>query len=115
MSDITLPGTGAVVATDLVGGRQFQLVKLALGAAGASGAPVSATNPVPVADPPLKRIIDEASSTVTYLCEAQPGTASSAAAWRVQRISVAGVVTTISYAGTGAFDQVADNRAALSY
>jgi hypothetical protein len=56
----------------------------------------------------LKQIIDEASSTLTYVCEAAPGTASSAAAWRVQRISVSGAVTTISYAGTGAFDQIAD-------
>ena len=64
---------------------------------------------------PFKRIVDEASASVTYVCEAAPGSASSAAVWRVQRISVSGAVTTISYAGTGAFDQVADNRVSLAY
>lgn len=64
---------------------------------------------------PFKRIVDEASGTVTYVCEAAPGSPSSAAVWRVQRISVAGAVTTVSYAGTGAFDQIADNRASLTY
>jgi hypothetical protein len=47
--DVTLPGAGAVVATDDVGGRQFQLVKWTLGADGVNDGPVSAANPVPVA------------------------------------------------------------------
>jgi hypothetical protein len=64
---------------------------------------------------PFNRIVDEASATVTYVCEATPGTASSAASWRVQRITVAGAVTTIAYAGGGAFNQIANNRASLSY
>lgn len=71
--------------------------------------------PVVADDRPFKQVIDEASSTVTYICEAAPGTATSAASWRVKRISVSGTVTTISYAGTGVFDQIADNRAALTY
>jgi hypothetical protein len=35
--------------------------------------------------PVMKQVIDVASSTVTYICEAAPGTLTSAAAWRIQR------------------------------
>jgi hypothetical protein len=59
-----------------------------------------------------KQVIDAASATVTYVCEAQAvNTATSAAGWRIKRITVAGSVTTIQWGGTGAFDQIADNRA----
>lgn len=64
---------------------------------------------------PLDNIIDEATAGTTYICEAPIGTASSAAAWRVQRVTVVSSVTTIRWAGTGAFDQIANNRAALTY
>lgn len=40
MGDVTLPGAGAVVATDVVDGVNFQLIKLDFGAPGAS-APVT--------------------------------------------------------------------------
>lgn len=66
-------------------------------------------------DHALDSIIDMVSDTLTYLCEAPVGTPSSAAAWRVQRITISGGVTTMRYAGSGRFDQVADNRASLSY
>ncbi|MES2904407.1 MAG: hypothetical protein V4696_09510, partial [Pseudomonadota bacterium] len=46
--NVTLPGTGAVVATDDVGGSQFQRVKLDIGGDGASS-PVVAGNGLPVA------------------------------------------------------------------
>lgn len=47
---VTLPGTGADVATDLVGGAEYQLFKLMLGAAGAA-ADLTPTNPLPVGGP----------------------------------------------------------------
>lgn len=47
--NVTLPGTGAVVATDDVGGFQFQRVKVAHGADG-SATDVSTTSPMPVND-----------------------------------------------------------------
>jgi hypothetical protein len=46
--DVTLPGDGSVIATDDVGGRQFQLVKMAYGADGEAN-PVSADAPLPMA------------------------------------------------------------------
>lgn len=60
-------------------------------------------------------IIDEPNANTIYICEALIGTASSASLWRVQRITTAGTVKTIRFAGTGAFDQIANNRAALTY
>jgi hypothetical protein len=60
----------------------------------------------------VKQVIDAASAAVTYVCEASTvGTTTSAAGWRIKRITVSGTVTTIQWGGTGAFDQIADNRA----
>lgn len=60
----------------------------------------------------VKQLIDAPSAAVTYVCEANTvGTATSAAAWRIKRITVSGTITTIQWGGTGAFDQIADNRA----
>ena len=46
--DVTLPGDGAVIATDDVAGRQFQLVKLAYGGDG-QATQVSDETPMPMA------------------------------------------------------------------
>jgi len=48
--DVVLPGDGSVIATDDVGGRQFQLVKLAYGGDG-EATQVSDASPMPVSDP----------------------------------------------------------------
>ncbi len=42
------PGVGAGIACDLVGGVNFQAVKIDVGADGATSGPVSAANPMPV-------------------------------------------------------------------
>ena len=47
--DVTLPGDGAVIATDDVAGRQFQLVKLAYGGDG-QATQVSDDSPMPARD-----------------------------------------------------------------
>ena len=47
--DVTLPGDGAVIATDDVAGRQFQLVKLAYGGDG-QATQVSDETPMPARD-----------------------------------------------------------------
>lgn len=68
-----------------------------------------------VVDGALAEIIDQTSSaTYYYHCEAIPGTATSAAAWRISRLTVAsGVVQWAD--GNGKFDNVADNRTSLTY
>ena len=45
--DITLPGTGEVVATDYVGSKQYQYVKMAYGAGGTATL-ASNTSPLPI-------------------------------------------------------------------
>ena len=60
--------------------------------------------------------IDEASSTITYAGYAAVGTATSAASWRIKRISISGTVTSITFAdGDANYNNIWDNRAALSY
>lgn len=51
--------------------------------------------------------------TYTYIGEAVPGTATSAASWRIQRITAA--TGNIDWAGGASFNQVWDNRASLVY
>lgn len=67
-------------------------------------------------DVPLTTRIDEASSTVTYIGEAAPGTATSSALWRVKKIDSTTNPTKIVFAdGNDLFDNVWDDRASLSY
>ena len=59
--------------------------------------------------------IDEATSTVTYIGKATPGTATSVSLWQIQKIDTT-TGTVITWAdGNGNFDNVWDNRASLSY
>lgn len=64
---------------------------------------------------PYATIIDSITTPgTTYICEAYPGTLSSAAKWRIQKlVSATGVITFAD--GNAAFDNIADNRAALAY
>jgi hypothetical protein len=67
-------------------------------------------------DSALATQLDEASATVTYVGKALPGTATSAALWRVFRMTETGGDLSIEYAdGDANFDNVWDNRASLSY
>lgn len=64
---------------------------------------------------PLATRVDAASSTVTYIGNAAPGTATSSALWRVKKIDTSSG-TAITFAdGNDLFDNVWDNRASLSY
>jgi hypothetical protein len=64
---------------------------------------------------PLALIVDSATTAgYTYICEALPGTLSSAAGWRIQKITDA-TGTTVWADGNAKFDNVADNRASLTY
>lgn len=59
--------------------------------------------------------IDEASSTVTYIGKAVPGTATSAASWLIQKIDTSSGTSILFAGGASTFDQVWNNRASLSY
>jgi hypothetical protein len=79
---------------------------------------VSIASGVITVDPvtPYSVLVDEASSTITYVGEATPGTATSAATWKVKRINSATLLAEILFAdGDSNYDNIWDNRAALSY
>ncbi len=61
-------------------------------------------------------IVDEASSTVTYIGKAAIASASSAAVWQVFKMTVSGTETIITWAdGDSSFNNVWDDRASLVY
>lgn len=65
---------------------------------------------------PLATRLDEASATVTYVGKAKMGSADASAVWQIQKISVSGNVTSITWADSNsAYDNVWNNRASLTY
>lgn len=67
--NVVLPGTGETVATDEIGGRQFQLVKMAHGADGVANL-TSDGNPLPTSDAAaqdlLLRLLSQLVSPIGY-------------------------------------------------
>lgn len=62
-----------------------------------------------------KTIVDE-SGTYTYVGKAAVGSSTAGAVWQIKRIDEsADPDVSILYAGTGAFDQVWDDRAVATY
>lgn len=62
------------------------------------------------------KVIIEVSGSDTYVGQAPIGTATSSALWKIQKISVSGTTTTITYAdGNTSADNIWDNRASLTY
>ena len=62
--------------------------------------------------------VDAVDANTTYIgyCAMGSGTNTAGAVWRIKKVAVAGVVTTITWAdGDDNFDNIWDNRAALSY
>lgn len=60
--------------------------------------------------------MDEASDTVTYIGKAAVGSDTDESVWQIQRISIAGTITSIEWASsTAAFDKVWDDRAGYTY
>ena len=60
--------------------------------------------------------VDDASPTVTYVGEAAIKSSEAAPVWRIKKLETVGSVFSITWAdGTMSFNNVWDNRAALSY
>lgn len=84
---------------------------------------MSAFIPLPVEDPAvvttqgktLITLLDEPTTTVMYIGKAEPGTATSAASWSIQKLDVVGSQTRILRAANGEFTQIWDNRSSLTY
>jgi hypothetical protein len=67
-------------------------------------------------EPDLALLLDEVSANLTYVCHAEPGTATSAAKWRVKRLKKTLKVTRGVFADSNSkFDNIADDRATLTY
>jgi len=58
-------------------------------------------------------LLDKASSTITYVGVATRGTATSAAAWKIFKLDTTSGLS--KKWASGAYDQVWDNRASLTY
>ena len=105
-------GTDYDIIADDVGTGKIQLVKLDLGAIGASS-PATGSLPVTVEDTPLALRYDEG-ATYTYIGEAAAGSLTASAVWRVKRLTNAD--NTIIWAdGNTNQDNIWDNRVALTY
>jgi hypothetical protein len=86
------------------------------GGGGGSTIISAATSSVEVRSMALKTAVDEVSSTLTYVGEAATGTITSDPQWRIKRLTQSGTVLLIEWAdGDGAFNNVWDSRASLSY
>lgn len=60
--------------------------------------------------------IDEVSASLTYIGDAETGTAATAAKWRVKKIEKTGTETVVTWAdGNDKHDNVWDNRVSLTY
>lgn len=79
---------------------------------------IPSVNVTPAPAYALATRVDDTHGTpdITYVGEADPGSLTSAAVWRVKRITDDGTeFTTVQWAGTGVFDQIWDDRASLTY
>ena len=104
--------TDYTAKTTEVGGEAVQHIRLDIGAGG-SESQVTATNPLPAAAPSYTLRYDEG-ATYTYVGEAETGTATASALWRIKRLTNAD--NTVVWAdGDASFNNIWDNRASLSY
>lgn len=67
-------------------------------------------------DPDLKTIVDQASSSITYVGRSVAGSATSSAVWQITRYTLSGTQTIGAQAdGDFLFNNIWDNRTGLSY
>ena len=60
-------------------------------------------------------LLDEVSATLSYIGQARPRSATSAAVWRIKRLNTSSGVQLLFADGDTFFDNVWDNRASLTY
>lgn len=64
----------------------------------------------------VQKKFDEASNTVTYIGEAESGSASSDPVWRIKKFTVSGSITSLQWAsGNTDYDKIWDNRTSYTY
>ena len=63
-----------------------------------------------------KVLMDEASATVTYVGNAEIGSAESSSVWVIRKLTQTGDVFSVEFAeGSASFDKIWDDRASYSY
>ena len=60
-------------------------------------------------------LLDQVSSTLSYIGEAAPKSTTSAAVWRIRRLNTASGIELFYADGDTRFDNIWDNRASLIY
>ncbi len=86
---------------------------------GGSGGAVTisaSTSSVETRSMAMKTLVDESTTTVTYVGDAATGSATSGSLWRIKRLTQSGTVLIIEWAnGNGNFSNIWDNRVSLGY
>lgn len=83
-----------------------------------TGTPVNAKNALDVTEisPITKSLIDTTSSSVLYIGETKDSAPlTSAAVWRIERVTITATEVDIAVASTGDFNQIWDDRTILPY
>jgi len=113
--DVTLPGTGDVIAADEISAKKYQRIKLTLGADGVNDGDVASANPLPVASAAYETRT-AVSGALTYVGKAAPGASPSAAVWQIARLDETTADISLKYAdGVASFSKVWDSRASYAY
>lgn len=60
-------------------------------------------------------LLDEASTSISYIGEAAPQSSTAAAVWRIRKLDLTSGVSLLYADGNTFFDNVWDNRTSLSY
>lgn len=115
---VTIAGGSSVVVSSAVDSPRIAVIYGAMGPAGADGAD-GATGPAGPAggeSVPYAVKVDDVGGGVTYIGEADPGEAASAATWRIKRLTETGPDIVIAWAdGDANFNNVWNDRLGLSY
>lgn len=90
--NVTLPGTGAVVATEEIASKHLQRMKLAIGEFDVDGGDVSPENPMPVVDPQMRTLLRLIADRIASPPNFNKTTGRDA----VSAIVESGVITTVS-------------------
>lgn len=87
------------------------------GSGGGGSTTISAdTSSVSTRQLAMKTVMDEYSSTVTYIGDADTGSSVASAVWRIKRLTQSGTILYVEWAdGDGQFNNVWNDRTTLSY
>jgi hypothetical protein len=96
--------------------RDRELAKFVQSPTRSEGSAIEVVGNLSTASSQFSTLIDEASSSVIYIGEAVPGSATSAALWLIKKINITGGFVSILCAnGSSDYNQIWDDRSSLTY